>query len=68
MEKVKYNGNVLMAEDNPANQKLIELLLQKAGISPMVVADGQQAIDAATAQIFDLIFMDRQMPVMRILL
>jgi len=68
MEKVKYNGNVLMAEDNPANQKLIELLLQKAGISPMVVADGQQAIDAATAQIFDLIFMDMQMPVMRILL
>ena len=68
MEKVKYNGNVLMAEDNPANQKLIELLLQKAGISPMVVADGQQAIDAATAQIFDLILMDMQMPVMRILL
>jgi PAS domain S-box-containing protein len=63
-EKVKYNGNVLVAEDNLANQKLIELLLQRAGISPIMVADGQQAVDAATAQVFDLIFMDMQMPVM----
>jgi len=63
-EKVKYSGNVLVAEDNQANQKLIELLLKRAGISAIIVADGQQAVDAATAQIFDLIFMDMQMPVM----
>lgn len=59
-----YTGHILVAEDNSTNQKLIELLLTKMGLNITVVADGQQAVDAATTQPFDMIFMDMQMPVM----
>jgi len=59
-----YFGRVLIAEDAPANQKLIMALLRKAGLEPILVEDGQQAVEAATGQSFNLIFMDIHMPVM----
>jgi len=59
-----YFGRVLIAEDAPANQKLILILLRKVGLEPVLVEDGKQAVEAATGQSFDLIFMDMQMPVM----
>ncbi|MBI9060313.1 MAG: response regulator [Labilibaculum sp.] len=62
--KVKYTGSVLVAEDNPANQKLIEILLKKIGLKATMVEDGKKAVDAATTESFDLIFMDMQMPVL----
>ena len=55
---------VLVAEDNPVNQKVIVAMLQKLSISPTVVGDGQQAVDALSAGEFDLILMDCQMPSM----
>jgi CheY-like chemotaxis protein len=50
-----------VAEDNPTNQKLVEVLLNR-GHRVSMVSDGGQAVDAAAKQSFDLILMDVQMP------
>jgi CheY-like chemotaxis protein len=57
---------VLLAEDGPDNQRLIGVLLRKAGAVPAVAADGLQAVDLVTqsTEPFDVILMDMQMPVM----
>ncbi len=55
---------VLVAEDNPTNQKVVKLLLKRLGVEPIVVADGQKAVDAVMAGSYDVVFMDIQMPVM----
>ncbi|MEM6331205.1 MAG: ATP-binding protein [Planctomycetota bacterium] len=60
---------LLVAEDGPDNQRLIEYHLTKAGAELCIVSDGEQATRAVlgrdpTAKPFDLILMDMQMPVM----
>jgi PAS domain S-box-containing protein len=54
---------VLVAEDNPTNQKVVKLLLKRLGVEPVVVDDGQKAVNAVMAGSFDVVFMDIQMPV-----
>ena len=61
-EKIK--GDVLIAEDNPNNQKLIEILLKKLGLNPFIVSNGQEAVDMYKTSKFDMILMDINMPVM----
>ena len=56
--------NVLVAEDNPINQKLIKIVLEKLGLHVTLAANGQEAYDARVNGNYDLIFMDIQMPVM----
>lgn len=55
---------VLVAEDNPTNQKVIKGILEKAGHSVYLVADGDQALNALENHHFDLAIMDVQMPVL----
>ena len=55
---------VLVAEDNPVNQRVALLLLQKRGYNVTVVADGRQAVDAYRRERFDVVLMDVQMPEM----
>jgi two-component system sensor histidine kinase/response regulator len=55
---------LLLAEDNIVNQKLAAGLLERDGHSVLVVGDGQAAVDATTAERFDAILMDVQMPEM----
>lgn len=55
---------VLVVEDNAANQKLVSLILAKAGYAFDVVADGSEALAAVREKRYDLILMDCQMPVM----
>ena len=55
---------ILLAEDNPVNQKLAARMLAKAGCDVTVVGDGQAAVEAVAAMSFDLVFMDIQMPKM----
>ncbi len=55
---------VLVAEDNPTNQKVIQLMFFTLGLKPLIVANGQEAVDAVRAQEFDLILLDVQMAVM----
>ena len=55
---------VLVAEDNPVNQMVAELMLQKLGCTTVVAQDGERALELIAAQRFDLVLMDMQMPVM----
>jgi signal transduction histidine kinase/CheY-like chemotaxis protein len=55
---------VLAAEDNAVNQLVLKTLLAQVGVEPVVVADGQAAVDAWAREPWDLILMDVQMPVM----
>jgi len=53
---------VLLAEDHPVNQQLVVRLLEKRGCTVVVAADGQEAVDAAQRERFDVVLMDIQMP------
>ena len=55
---------ILLVEDGPDNRKLITLLLSRAGAHVETAENGQIAVERATAETFDLILMDMQMPVM----
>ena len=53
---------VLLAEDHPANQRVVALVLEPFGVALTIVGDGRQAIDAEAAGEFDAILMDLHMP------
>lgn len=55
---------ILMAEDNPINQRVGKLILQKAGFAVDLVGDGNEAVEAHRANPYDVILMDCQMPTM----
>jgi two-component system, sensor histidine kinase and response regulator len=55
---------VLLADDNPVNQKLAVNLLKRRGHSVVVAGTGREALDALDRQPFDLVLMDVQMPEM----
>jgi PAS domain S-box-containing protein len=55
---------ILLAEDNPVNQRLAVRLLQKWGHAVVVAENGRKAVAAAQKQGFDLVLMDVQMPEM----
>ncbi|MCE1203488.1 MAG: ATP-binding protein [Holophagaceae bacterium] len=54
--------HVLLAEDNPVNQKLAGTLLTKLGCTFVLVENGLEAAEARTGGAFDLILMDCMMP------
>lgn len=53
---------VLVAEDNLVNRQLVARLLEKRGHSVHLTSNGREAVEAATAEPFDVILMDIQMP------
>jgi signal transduction histidine kinase/DNA-binding response OmpR family regulator len=53
---------ILLAEDNPVNQRVACAILRKAGHHVQVASDGRQAADLAAAESFDVVLMDIQMP------
>ena len=55
---------IMMAEDNPINQRVGKLILQRAGYVIDLVGDGNEALEAHRANPYDLILMDCQMPTM----
>jgi PAS domain S-box-containing protein len=57
-------AQVLLVEDNEINQEVAQELLNKAGISVTLAANGQEALDLIAEQTFDGVLMDIQMPVM----
>ena len=63
-EKPFEEMKILVAEDNPINQKLIRTTLEKFGIDVTLASNGQEAFDLRKQNDYDLIFMDIQMPVM----
>ncbi len=54
----------LLAEDNIINQKVAVGFLQKLGLRVDVVGNGSDACQALTSEVYDVVFMDLQMPVM----
>jgi CheY-like chemotaxis protein len=59
-------GRVLIVEDNPTNQRVIDMLLKRIGITPFTVENGQAALESLIdrGEAFDILLMDLQMPVM----
>ena len=56
--------HVLLAEDNPVNQRLAASLIQRRGHRVTIVGNGRDAVDTVAAQPFDVVLMDVQMPEM----
>ncbi len=57
-------SEILVVEDNPANQKLACAMLNKLGLHAEVAQNGQEALQRLQERSYDLILMDCQMPVM----
>lgn len=55
---------VLAAEDNEVNQLVLRTLLEQAGVAPLIVGNGAEAVAAWEREPWDIILMDIQMPVM----
>ncbi|MBV7573622.1 response regulator [Pseudomonas sp. PDM32] len=55
--------NVLLVEDNPVNQTVIEAMLRSLGFKVSVAADGAQAVRSAESLIFEAILMDCRLPI-----
>ena len=53
---------VLVAEDHPTNQKVVELILESVGVAPTIVENGRLALDLLKTERFDVVLMDMQMP------
>ncbi len=60
----QYPLKILVAEDNPVNQKLITKILSNLGYQTVVVNNGKEVLEVVSNNQFDLILMDIQMPEM----
>jgi signal transduction histidine kinase/CheY-like chemotaxis protein len=61
----QHPARILLVEDQPLNQKIAVMLLQRLGYSGIDIAsNGQEAVDHVNGSSYDIIFMDLQMPVM----
>jgi two-component system, sensor histidine kinase and response regulator len=58
------SARILLVEDNRLNQEVAIELLAEVGLTPTVVGDGAQALEALRRDAFDLVLMDVQMPVL----
>jgi two-component system, sensor histidine kinase and response regulator len=56
--------DILLAEDNPVNQRLAVRLLERRGHRVTVAGNGRAAVELATTFHFDVVLMDVQMPIM----
>ena len=55
--------NVLLVEDNPVNQTVVEAMLRSLGFTVSVATDGAQAVRSAESLIFEAILMDCRLPI-----
>jgi signal transduction histidine kinase/DNA-binding response OmpR family regulator len=55
---------ILLAEDNEVNQRVAGALLKRAGHEVTIAGDGNQAVELASRQAFDVVLMDMHMPEM----
>jgi two-component system, sensor histidine kinase and response regulator len=62
LRESRNRRRVLLAEDNPVNQKLAVRLLEKRGFEVVVAGDGEVALKELEQAPFDVVLMDVQMP------
>ncbi|NLY01485.1 MAG: response regulator [Rhodopirellula sp.] len=63
-ERARRSLRILLAEDNPANQKVAMFVLNQRGHAVEVVQNGSEAVDMVRQRDFDVVLMDVHMPVM----
>ena len=59
-----FEGNILVAEDNQANQELIKIILERYGLTYTIASNGAEALKKYQSEAFDMVLMDEQMPLM----
>ncbi|MFM7407386.1 MAG: response regulator [Cuspidothrix sp.] len=67
---IKFNENlsdylplkILIVEDNKVNQKIADKLFQKLGYPVIIVNNGVEALNVLKQEMYDVVFMDIQMP------
>ncbi|WP_207428143.1 response regulator [Pedobacter sp. SYSU D00535] len=60
----QYPLNILVAEDDVMNQKVVIRVLGKLGYEPMIVNNGKEVLEEVSQKTYDVILMDVQMPEM----
>ena len=63
-DRLHFNANILVVDDNITNQAVAEGMLKKFGVDVSLAANGQEALNALRQNDYELVFMDCQMPVM----
>ncbi len=62
VKQAKFSGHILVAEDARTNQVLIKSLLKRFDLQVTIAEDGNEAVQQALTEQYDLIFMDIEMP------
>ena len=60
--RARIRVKILLAEDNPINLQLANIILEKLGFTADIAGNGIEAVDAVRRQPDDIILMDMQMP------
>ncbi|MEK9775053.1 MAG: ATP-binding protein, partial [Quisquiliibacterium sp.] len=61
--RARHRGaNILVADDDPINQQLMILLLERAGLAAQIADDGERALQMARAELYPVAILDLQMP------
>jgi two-component system sensor histidine kinase/response regulator len=61
---INPDAKILIVEDNPTNQKVIQLMLRTEGFAADIVSNGAAAVNAVQAGHYNLVLMDCRMPEM----
>jgi PAS domain S-box-containing protein len=64
LSQARSGGRVLVAEDNPVNQKVVVMILKKLGYASDVAANGREVLNALELGSYGAVLMDCQMPEM----
>ena len=63
-KKALHGLHVLVVEDNPVNQVVVQAMLAELGASVVIAGNGREALDCVAAESFDVVLMDMHMPEM----